>query len=193
MNNKRTAISGTEEHLTSEEVKNKIRLQCEKIIKFCTGENEGVTFFQIEKNLRLLVTEMGCLFLQLFLIFHHEKLCYSKWTDTNLYYARKKPISRTIKTIFGEVKYWRTYLVKKESIGCGFHPLDSVLGLTRDGFSPFIISLATRLATRVSFGTTVIIFRCLRMVPFNRINRELGIGTGPGCRCLHGNGRAPRR
>lgn len=117
-----------------------------------------MSFIQMEKKMMSLVAEMGCLFLQLFLVVQHESLCCSKWTDTDLYYARKKPIPRTIKTVFGKVKYWRTYLVRKDNIGCGFHPLDSVLVLTRDGFSPFIMSLVTRLATRVSFGSTAKIF-----------------------------------
>jgi len=49
-------------------------------------------------------------------------------------------------------------LVRKDGKG-GLYPLDSVLGLTRDGFSPFIMSVAAKLATRVSFATSVLLFR----------------------------------
>jgi hypothetical protein len=144
--------------LTSIEVKEQIRHKCENIIHFCTEDHDGTSFFYFEKQLIPLVYQLGCLFFQLFLIVRHEKMDYAKWTESNRYYARKKPIGRTIKTVFGKVRYWRTYLVNKNDISHGFHPLDSVLGLTRDGFSPFIMSLATRLATRVSFATCTILF-----------------------------------
>ncbi|MDM8515979.1 hypothetical protein QUF76_07255 [Desulfobacterales bacterium HSG16] len=153
----------TEEQLSSKEIKNKIRSECEKLINFCDGEKEndvreGISFFEFEKTLKTLFASFGCLFIQLFLAAGHERLDYSKWTDTNLYYARKNPIARAIKTVFGEVKYWRTYLIRKDNIGNGFHPLDAVLGLTRDGFSPSVMSLVTRLATRVSFKSSVLIY-----------------------------------
>ncbi len=89
----------------------------------------------------------------------HERPDYSEWLGTGLYYARKIPVSKAIKTVFGKVNYYRTYLVKKDSDKKGgFFPLDIALGLTADGFSPSIISQATRLATRVSFLTSVKIF-----------------------------------
>lgn len=144
--------------LTSMEVREQIRRKCENIISFCTEGHEDTSFFFFEKQLIPSVYQLGCLFFQLFLIFRHEKMNYGKWTETDQYYTRKKPIGRTIKTVFGKVRYWRTYLVNKDDISHGFHPLDSALGLTRDGFSPFIMSLVTRLATRVSFATCTILF-----------------------------------
>lgn len=157
---KKNIVSGNQEQLTSNELKSKIRMECEKIIGFCTGgsNKEETSFYNFEKDFKLSFAHFACLFIQLFLTFRHENLDYSKWTDTGLYYARKNPIMRKIKTVFGEVKYWRTYLVRKDNIGSGFHPLDAVLGLTRDGFSPSVINLVTRLATRVSFTSTVLIY-----------------------------------
>lgn len=55
----------------------------------------------------------------------------------------KDLVSRTIKTLYGEVRYWRTYLIRKD--GGGFYPLDAGIGLTGDGFSPLVMSLGTRL------------------------------------------------
>ena len=126
--------------------------------KYGESNQYDTSFYSFEKDFKLSFAHFACLFIQLFLTFRHENLDYSKWTDTGLYYARKNPIMRTIKTVFGEVKYWRTYLVRKDNIGNGFHPLDAVLGLTRDGFSPSVINLVTRLATRVSFTSTVLIY-----------------------------------
>lgn len=152
-------ISGKDEQpLSSEEVIKAIWDECAKIIKFCTEDKERVTFYDKEKDIKVLIFGLGCLFLQLFLTSQHEKLSHSEWTDTGLYYVRVKPVARKIKTFFGEVRYWRTYLVRKDK-RTGFHPLDAALGLTRDGFSPLIINTVTRLATRVSFGSTLTIFR----------------------------------
>jgi hypothetical protein len=127
---------------------------------FCTEESNDATSQSFENHLLVLVFQLGCIFFQLFLVCRHERMDYSKWMNTGHYYKRTEPIVRKIKTIFGPVVYWRTYLVKKDGSGDGFHPLDAVLGLTRDGFSPFIMSLATRLATRVSFGSCTILFKC---------------------------------
>ena len=54
---------------------------------------------------------------------------------------------RKLKTAFGEITYSRADLIR-EGGGTGFHPLDVVLGLTRDGFSPWVVQFVTRLATR---------------------------------------------
>jgi len=44
---------------------------------------------------------------------------------------------------------------------------DACIGLTGDGFSPLVMSLVTRLATRVSFAASVRLFRCfLWLGPF---------------------------
>jgi len=153
-------ISNVKDQLSVEKIKDKIRSECESIIDFCTREQEGITFLKFEKELWKLISYLGSLYIQLFLISCHERLDYSKWVNTGLYYVRKVPIAKTIKTVFGEVKYIRTYLVRKDRPGSGFHPLDSLLGLTRDGFSPSIISLAARVATRVSFITSVKLFTC---------------------------------
>jgi hypothetical protein len=146
--------------MVSGEIKTQIRSKSESIINFCTGDHDGATFHSVEKQLMMLVYELGCLFFQLFLVSYHENMDHSKWMDKNLYYKRSKPIARKIKTVFGQVTFWRTYLVRKDNVGNGFHPMDCVLGLTRDGFSPLIMSLAARLATRVSFKSCTILFHC---------------------------------
>ncbi len=152
-------ISDKKDPLSVEKIKMKIRSECENIINFCSQEQEGITFLKFENELWKLLSYMGCLYIQLFLMSCHERLNYSKWLNTSLYYARKAPIAKTIKTVFGKVTYYRTYLIRKDKNNKGgFYPLDTILGLTTDGFSPSVISLATRLATRVSFLTSVKIF-----------------------------------
>ena len=158
MNAKVIPFSGKKAPLSSDKIKEKIRTECEVIISFCTQEHEGATFFEIEKEIWKSLSNMGVLCFQLFLMSSHERLNYDKWLSTGLYYARLAPTAKTIKTVFGKVNYYRTYLIRKDSRRGGFYPLDIHLGLTRDGFSPSIISLATRLSTRVSFLTSVKIF-----------------------------------
>ena len=160
MKEKQNAISEVKSPPSLEEIEQKLRSSFEKILLFCKEGVEGENFYSVEKTLRELVSQLGCLFFQLFLISFSERLDCQKWLDSGLYYAKKTPIARTIKTIYGEVKYWRQYLVRKGKAGGGFYPLDVVLGLTRDGFSPLVISLCTKLATRVSFGSAVLLFRC---------------------------------
>ncbi len=152
-------ISDKNSSLSVVKIIEKIRMECENIIRFCTQEHEGITFLQFEKELWKMISYMGILYIQLFLISSHEKLNYSQWLNTGLYYVRKGPVSKTVKTVFGKAGYCRTYLVRKDSNKKnGFYPLDMMLGLTADGFSPSIISLSTRQATRVSFLTSVKIF-----------------------------------
>jgi len=86
-----------------------------------------------------------------------ERFDYAIWLKEGHYY-KGCLVSRTIKTIYGEVRYWRHYLARKG--GGGFYPVDAHIGLTGDGFSPFVLSVVTRLATRVSFSASVLLFRC---------------------------------
>ena len=50
--------------------------------------------------------------------------------------------------------------MRKDSPGSGFYPLDTISGLTRDGFAPSVISLAAHVAARVSFISSVKLFTC---------------------------------
>jgi len=86
-------------------------------------------------------------------------------------------VPRTIKTIHGKVFYWRNYLIDKN--GGGFYPLDSLIGLTSDDFTPLVMSLATKLATRVSFPTSVLLFRCFYgWSPSSEAIQSLVLGMG---------------
>jgi hypothetical protein len=58
---------------------------------------------------------------------------------------------RQLNTAWGTLVYGRAYLSPRHGKGTGVHPLDVQLGLTRDGFTPLLISWFCRLATRLSF------------------------------------------
>ena len=82
------------------------------------------------------VVGLACLFFQLFLMSFHDRFDYSAWLEKGEDY--KGPLtSRTLTTIYGEVRYWRTYLIRKE--GGGFYPVDAGIGLTGDGLSPLVM------------------------------------------------------
>jgi hypothetical protein len=132
-------------------IQDQIRSTCEDIIHFCLAGTEA-TFYKAEQELQVKISSLACLFLQLFLMSFQEQFDYLPWLEEGQYY-KGNLVSRTIKTIYGDVRYWRHYLIRKS--GGGFYPLDACIGLTGDGFSPLVMSLATRLATRMSFSASV--------------------------------------
>lgn len=110
-----------------------------------------LTFFAFETQLVPKVLTLGGLFVQLFLCMRHEQF-QATHPQSRAGYKRIGPKSRLLGTFFGKVRYWRTYFYRKEE---GYYPLDIELGLTGDGFSMLIQSLATRIATRMSYAQTV--------------------------------------
>ena len=139
----------SQDFFSSESIEEQIYEQVSRVIRFCRQESRDHSFFDFEKALMEMVSSLGRLFIALFLSVRHEDLDVSEWVEDPLFRVQDEPIERRLKTVYGSVTYPRTYVAKKA--GGGFHPLDAVLGLTRDGFSPQVISWVTRLATWVSF------------------------------------------
>jgi hypothetical protein len=135
--------------LSSGSMEAQIYAEVARVVAFCKTDDREQTFFAFEQGLMGWISGLGRLFIGLFLAVRHEQLDVGEWGRDSLTRV-KNPIARTLKTRYGAVTYWRTYVVKKG--GGGFHPLDAVLGLTRDGFSPQLISVVTRVATWVSFA-----------------------------------------
>ena len=71
----------------------------------------------------------------------HNQFDDTSWLAKGTYY-KGALVSRTIKTLYGAVRYWRTYVIRKD--GGGFYPLDAGIGLTGDGLSPLVMSVGTR-------------------------------------------------
>jgi hypothetical protein len=158
-----------------QQIEDQIHSTCDEIIQFCVQKTEG-TFYQVEQSLQVKISALACLFLQLFLMSYQKHFDYSTWLADGTY-STGSQMARTIKTIYGEVRYWRHYLVRKG--GGGFYPLDARIGLTGDGFSPLVMSLVTRLATRVSFAASVLLFRCFYgWAPSSEAIQHLIIGMG---------------
>ena len=175
MSEKDPYLSKKETPPSLEELSNIIRSKSEDIIKFCLQGVEA-NVYRVEQSLRGQVYQLGCLYLQLYLLSSQERFDYGEWLKTGRYY-QGDCIPRTIKTIFGSVRYWRDYFMIKS--GGGFYPLDASVGLTGDGFSPLVISLATKLATRMSFSASVLVFKCFYgWSPSSEAIQHLVLGMG---------------
>ncbi len=162
-----------------EEIAQQARNQCEHIIDFCTSDGQDVNFFSFEKSMVSMLHALGVVYMQLFLASAHQRLDYSRWLSSGLYYLKSGVVYRTIKTAFGQVRYGRSYMVRKGRGGGGFYPLDAVHGLTSDGFSPMVMNLAAKLATRVRFQTAVLLFRSFYgWSPCSATIQELVLGMG---------------
>ena len=127
------------------------RLDC--LIAFCLADesDDDRPFLAFEKDLLGLLFCIGQLLVGIFLMRRHQRLDLGPWLARG-YRVSDPRAPRTLHTAFGPVEYARAYLVPKSGVGPGVHPLDALLGLTRDGFSPLVIGWFCRLATRVSFG-----------------------------------------
>ncbi len=114
---------------------------------------QSLTFFAFETQLVPQVLALGHLFIQLFLCMRAEQF-QATHQRPQPGYKRSGPISRSLGTSFGKVRYWRTYFHRK---GSGYYPLDVELGLTGDSFSMLLRSYATRLATKVSYAQAALL------------------------------------
>ena len=102
---------------------------------------------------------MGRMLLTLFLALREEhvveQLPEGRVTWFGRVYRRRPAVARNLTTLFGTVRYWRTYMreVSGSGSGSGYHPLDLSLGLGADRFSWNVLSRAVRLATELSFAS----------------------------------------
>jgi hypothetical protein len=139
---------------SAETLSRQIHEQVDEIIAYC--QSCQTSFARFEKELFARLQLVGCLFVSLFLLARHQRLELKTWRAGHRLVDATAP--RLLKTLFGTVRYTRAYLARRRGRG-GFHPLDAALGLTRDTFSPGVITLATRLTTRLSFKTSELLLK----------------------------------
>jgi hypothetical protein len=160
-------------NLTVESVAEQARQRLEQTLLFCQ-QFDG-PFLEFERRLAVLVAELGRLLIGLFLLSRHQRLKLGEYLRDG-FQVSEAAAARTLKTIYGKVTYVRAYLYGG---GKGFHPLDAVLGLTRDSFSPWVIQFVTRLATRMSFAASRQICKAaLGWSPSTEAIEELVLGLG---------------
>jgi hypothetical protein len=136
---------------------------------------ESLTFLAFETQLIPRVLGLGRLLVQLFLCMREERF-QATHPQPQPGYKRIAPKPRCLGTFFGKVRYWRTYFYRE---GGGYYPLDMELGLTGDGFSMSIQSLATRIATKMSYAQTVLILKLfLQWSPAQGSIESMVLGLG---------------
>lgn len=118
-----------------------------------TARTSDATFMAFENALRTTTRLLGRLLIVLFLSVREEReraKTPERVTKHGRQFRRRPAQARNLNTIFGVVRYFRTYLRGPD--GHGFHPLDVALGLTADRMSMTVLGLAARLATMLSFA-----------------------------------------
>lgn len=136
---------------TSEDMKDRIAQEVNELVTWVMT-CQTCNFLTFETQLIPKILALGCLFVQLFFCMRHEQFELTHHSPPPGY-KRMTPQSRLMGTFFGKVRYWRTYFYRE---GGGYYPLDIELGLTGDGFSMSIQSLATRIATKMSYAQAVL-------------------------------------
>ena len=151
----------------------------DRAIQFCTLDSCALSFFAFEQRLRPLVMTLGRLLVSLFLVTRHHTLDLAPWLADRRYRLKEPAPQRTLRTRYGPAPYTRAYLIPRAGKRSGFHPLDVALGLTRDGFSPWLIQFVTRLATRLSYGAAARVCRyALGWSPSTEAIEGLVLGLG---------------
>jgi hypothetical protein len=136
---------------------------------------QTLTFHEFETQLVPQVLALGRLFVQLFLC-QREAQFQTAHPQPEPGYQRQGPIARQVGTLFGKVRYGRTYFFRP---GGGYYPLDVELGLTSDGFSLAVRSCATRVATKVSYAQAVLLLTLfLHWSPAQGSLEEMVLGLG---------------
>ncbi len=157
-------------------VEQEVRQVLDDLLHFCRA-NDG-TFRPFETDLLQRRFALGRLLVQLFLTSRHGRLTWQDQPPPPGYRQGDAAAPRTLKTVFGPVTYRRSHLLPRRG-GPGYHPLDVALGLTRDGFSPWVIQFVTRLATRLSYACARSMCRAvLGWSPSTQAIEDLVLGLG---------------
>jgi hypothetical protein len=118
---------------------------------------ESVTFAEFEHRLREALYALARVVVVLFLTLREPHVMgrypQGRFAWMGRTYRRAPAIGRNVATLFGVVRYWRTYMREVSTTSRrGFHPLDMSLELGADRFSWNVLGTAVRLATKLSFA-----------------------------------------
>ena len=154
-------------------VEREARRAFDEVVQFCSTSDS--LFRAFERSLLARLLALGGLLVRLFLACRHER---RNATPPPGFRRGNPKAQRTLKTLFGKVTFPRAQMIRLVG-GTGFCPLDATLGLTRDGFSPWVIQFVTRLATRMSFASSRVLCRSvLGWSPSVESIEELALGLG---------------
>ena len=147
--------------LTIEEARAAVRKAGEAIVSCAEGwasNDAEVAFRDVETQLRDLVFALARAAIVFFLVLREQQVMQDHPNGQRVRlegrsFLRAPMIARNLATLFGVVRYWRTYMrpVSTDE-GRGFHPLDVSLGLPADRFSWNVLAKSAWLATKLSFA-----------------------------------------
>lgn len=166
---------------SSADVKSLLQKSVDAAAAYCEAAvPKDASFFQFEKSIAVYVMTIGRLLIQLYLVSRHAQLNLEPYLKDGKYRVADLSADRTLKTAYGPVSYVRAYLFPREKgTGVGFHPLDMILGLTRDALSPYVIQFVSALATRMSFGATCLVCKMtLKWTPSQETIENCVLGMG---------------
>jgi hypothetical protein len=170
------SVADFESLATIEAVTDQINKQVVDIINW-VKTSKSIEFLKFEKQLLVKVYDLGRLFISLFFCSRqtHWELSHSEGKFDG---KRQGVKGRLIGTVFGKVRYFRTYIYRGKIEG-GYYPLDLELGLAWDGFSMLVRSYACRLATKMSYAQCVLVLSTfLGWSPSQKTIEEMVLGLG---------------
>jgi hypothetical protein len=154
-------------------------------VESCSDPAKSVLWF--EPKLVAVLFSLGVLLTQLFLARADE--AYAAQLGQSLVRAgvrhvRRPRQGRLLGTFFGKLKYWRTYFAptaeaEDATTRAGIYPVDEKVGIGSDGFTMNLVSLATRMATKMAFdasAATLALF--LRWSPAKKTIEDYALGLG---------------
>jgi hypothetical protein len=175
-----------QEALSSIELRQEARNQATALITLVEDwgtREEPVSFKEFETALRTALFALGRVLVMLFLARREIRVMrdYPASVQRNRRRLRRAPAqARNLSTMFGVVRYRRTYfreVAKKKRRG--FYPLDVALGLTADRFSWNVLSQAARLACKMSFTEArMILASFVCQAPSTEVIEKAVLGLG---------------
>jgi len=159
-NRQKTEGKSVETPATVDELRAKLLALASATMKYCEEQSTAAelpSHLEFEQGLRDKINEVGLAAEELFLGAAEERVketC-KGGMQFGERFMRPAPGAqfRNLATLYGVARYSRTYL--RESYAgrrCGFHPLDSALGLPADRFSWNVLSMTVRLSTKMSYA-----------------------------------------
>jgi hypothetical protein len=154
-------------------------------VKSCAAGPRTVLWF--EPRLVVAALSLGLLLMQLFLTradeVHSARLG-PRLVRNGKRYVKRPRQGRLLGTFFGKLKYWRTYFAPPDEpedteARHGVYPVDDQAGLSGDGFTLTLVSLATRLSTKMAFdaaAATLSLF--LGWSPAKKTIEDQALGLG---------------
>jgi hypothetical protein len=159
-----------------DDLADRVRREFEALIGWCRACPDRFAAFEAGLWARLMA--LGVLLVRLFLAARHVRLDLAAHLADGAHRLGNPQSGRQLHTRFGPLAYARAYLIRRAG-GSGYHPLDAELGLTRDGFSPWVIQFTCRLATRLSFAASRVVCRsALGWSPSTEVIEQWVLGLG---------------